>query len=242
MIEVKTEELKQLESDLRHIAEKSFPFATRHTLNEMAFGARKRALRKLPSQFTLKNKFTERSILVEKVRAIRISQQESAVGSTEDYMISQEFGKVEVAKGRHGVPIPTSFSAGQGRSKWRTKVTRRPNRLGNIKFNRVRGSRGRKQRIVVAMQQAVQSGRRFVFLDLGKRQGIFRVSGGSKRVRRGWPGKAKINMVHDMTHKSVRIPKKPWLFSATDLPVDFVRTTYEKALKFQLLRVKSMRK
>lgn len=241
MFKLDTDEIKQLESDLKHFASRSLPFATKHTLNTFAWGSRKRALVQMPHQFTLRNKWTERSIMVHPTRSLRISQQESAVGSTQEYMAEQEFGSTEVAKGKHGVPIPTSYAAGQGHSKHRTRVVRAASRLARIQFRKTRG-KNKKQRMVLAVRNAVATGRRHVFIDFGRRKGILKVIGGSKRVKRGWPGNARLEMVHDLTHKSVTTPASPWMEHATTLPPEFIHRTYKEALEFQINRMKSARR
>ena len=78
---------------------------------------------------------------------------------------------------------------------------------------------------------------RFVFLKLrNSRQGIFRVVGGRRGVKRGWPKGAKLKAVHDLTSQSVVIPATPWLKPAFDQVIPQLPTFYKKALTFQLKR------
>lgn len=230
MFAVDDKNIKNLESDLKTFAIKAFPFATRNTVNAAAFAAQKIAKTDVRMNMINRNRFTEQSIRVEQTRTLQISQQASSVGSIADYMEDQEFGSVKSKGGKEGVAIATSYSAGQGENtRPRKRLPRKPNTLANIQLQR-RHKKGsnRKQQNIIAIKQAAISGRKYVFLDLGKRKGIFKVVGG-KRL-------PKIKMIHDMTKQSVIIPKNPWLKPAFDESVRMLPAFYADALRFQLRR------
>jgi len=240
MFQIDDAKIQKLEKDLKFANEKALPFATRNTLNKAAFIARSISQSNIRSKMVTRNKWTEKSIQVERSNTLRISNQTASVGSTEAYMEDQEFGGSKVSRGREGTPIPTAYSAGQGRSSFRSKLPRKANKLQNIALRKFRGRRpkNRKQEHLFKVQQAVKTGKRYYYHEFDNgTKGIFRVIGGSRRIKRGWPSGAKIEMVYDMSRKSVRIPANPWLRPAVDKTIPHIQKIYQKSLEFQLKRL-----
>lgn len=238
MFKIDTNDIKELESELKAFANKAYPFATRKTLNDAAFQAQKIARNDIRENMINRNRFTVQSIRVEQTRTLQVSSQASVVGSIADYMEDQEFGSVKSKGGKNGVAIPTSYSAGQNEnSRVRTRLPRKANTMANINLTRRRKrSKTRRQRNLLAVQDAVATGRRFIFMDLGRTQGIFKVVGGQKSFKRGWPKGAKLKMIYDLTRQSVVIPKNPWLKPAVDETQRMIPAFYADALRFQLKR------
>lgn len=230
MIKMDSRELKEMEKQLKTMAERSFPFATKAAVNQMAFKSREFAQQNIRNQMVTRNKWTERSVMVEPTKTLRIAQQASVVGSVEDYMETQEFGGVERSKGKAGVAIPTSTASGEGQSaRPRQRMVRRANQMQQIKLarNKLRAS-SRAERNLLAIKQAASTGRKFVFLDLQKRTGIYKLEGGKRKPR--------IKLIHDMSNQSIRIPANPWLKPAVDKMTRIAPGLYFSALKFQLKR------
>jgi len=230
MFRISDKEIKQLEGDLKAFAHRALPFATKNTLNTAAFQARTLIQRDIDVKLISRNRFTKQSIRVEQARTLVIPRQAAIVGSIAPYMEDQEFGAVKVSKGKQGVPIATSYAAGQGQDvQPRTRLPRKANTMATIQLRRRRrkGS-SRKQRNLIAIKDAATTGRKYVFLDLGRRQGIFKVTG-SKRL-------PKIKMVWDMTRRSVVIPKNPIIKPAFDTVVQRIPTIYRDSIIFQLKR------
>lgn len=238
MFAVNDRDIKRLERELKAFAEKAVPFATRSTLNGAAFKAQQNARDVVKREMTLRNKFTQQSIQVDQTKTLNIRRQAAVVGSIADYMEDQEFGGIKTKTGKHGVHIPTSYAAGGAMgAQTRTRLPRKANRLENIVLSkRRRKPKNRKQANVFKVQDAVTSGRRLVYLDLGRRQGIFRVIGGAKKFKRGWPKGARLRMVHDLTRKSVVIPRQPWLAPAVKFAGAELPALYKEALTFQAKR------
>ena len=239
MFKVNTIEVDELEKELKTFARKAFPFATKNTVNTAAFKAREIWKKDIRVNMITRNKFTERSVLVEQSRTLNVDRQSATVGSTADYMHDQEFGGVKRGGGSEGVPIPTSFAAGQGEQQPRTKLPRKPNNIRNIRLRgRTRKASNRKQSLIFKMQDAVTSGKRFIFHDFGggKKKGIFRVVGGSGRFKRGMPSGAKLRMVYDLTEKTVSIPKNPTLKPVVSRMQVLIPGIYRKSLEFQVRR------
>lgn len=239
MFKINDKDLKALEADLKHVAERALPFATKATLNKTAFDTRKIALNQIQGKMIQRNRFTAQSIRVDMAKTLNIARQEAVIGSTADYMETQEFGGTKRAQGAKSVAIATKSASGEGAGAGpRRKLPRRANQLKNIRLRRTRKAKTRKQRNVFAVQDAVTSGKRYVFMDLGRRQGIFKVIGGRKNFKRGWPKGAKLKMMHDMSHKSVRIPKNPWLAPSVTSAEKLLEQNYRNALEFQLKRLR----
>ena len=229
MITIDDKEIRKLERDLKTFASRAFPFASKATINGGAFMAQKTARKDIEIKMVTRNRFTVGSVRVEQTRTLNVNRQLAVVGSIAKYMADQEFGGVNVRTGSEGVAIPTGYSAGQENQQPRTKLPRRPNKLANIQLKRRRGkATSRKQRNVAAVKAAATSSNKFVFLDLGKRKGIFKVVGGKR--------KPKLKMIHDLTRTSTPIPKNPWLKPAVDDTRQKMPAIYIKALRFQLKR------
>ena len=231
MFKVDTSDIKLLEGDLKMFAFRAYPFATKATVNTAAFTAQKIWRGHIEKKLITRNAFTKRSIQVEQTRTLNVQRQEAIVGSTADYMETQEFGGVKHKKGSEGVAIATSYSSGEGEgAQPRRKLPRKPNRLASIQLQRG-GKRGgsRKQKNLVAIQQAAQSGSKYVFLDLGRTKGIFKVTGGKRRP--------KIKMVYSFRKQSVVIPKTPTMAPSVDKTELRIPGIYKDSLEFQLKRL-----
>lgn len=225
-----TKAIKLLESQLKAFKERAMPFATKAAINSYAFETQKKAKEIIREKMILRNKFTERSIIVQKTNSLRIDEQESRVGSTQEYMREQELGDTKQKRGKYGVAIPTSVSAGQAMgSKPRTKVPRGRFKMSSITLSKTtRGKRSKKQDNIVRIKQALKRSQKFVFLELNTKKGIFEISGTAK--------KAKIRMVYDISRSSVIIRKREWLSPATSHTKQHMDAIYFKALRFQLER------
>lgn len=229
MFAINDKDLKRLERELTTFKAKALPFATKATLNSAAFKARSYAQDNIREKMITRNQFAVKSVQVEQTQTLNIRRQASAVGSIAGFMETQEFGGSVNKKGQQGVPIATSYSAGLGmNAKPRTKLPRKPNQLANIQLKRGRRGANRKQRNLVAIKQAAASGDKYVYLDLGRRKGIFKVVGGKR--------KPSIRMVYDLTNPSVTIKRNPWLKPASDKAEADLPGLYERALVFQLKR------
>ena len=230
MLKINDDDLKQYESDLKTFANRAFPFASKNTLNRSAFEAQKISRNNIDAKMVQRNKFTKQSIQVEQSRTLNVAHQSSSVGSIADYMKDQEFGKVIRKSGKEGVPIATSYAAGQSEgAQPRTRLPRKANTMAAIQL-RSRRTRGktRRQRNLVVIKEAAQSGRKYIFLDLGRSKGIFKVIGGKR--------KPKIKMIWSMREQSIVIPRNPWLKPVVNRVQKLMPTFYRDSLVFQLKR------
>ena len=229
MFKLNDRDIQEFEKDLKTFADRAYPFATKATLNRGAFETQKIARKDIRVKMVTRNKFTEQSVQVEQARTLNVNRQAATVGSIADYMEKQEFGGMERRGGSEGVAIATGYSAGQEGQQPRTRVPRKGNKLQNIRLqNRRTKGKTRQQRNLIAIQQAATTSNKFVFLDLGRRKGIFKVTGGKRNPR--------IKMVHDLTRQTIRIPRNPWLKPAVDRVQVLMPGFYKDALIFQLKR------
>lgn len=237
MFKIDIEDVEEYENHLKAFAHRAFPFASKNALNSSAFKARGYWQKAINDKMITRNKFTANSIRVEQSRTLIVSRQSATVGSIAPYMEKQEFGGNKTSPGREGVAIPTSYAAGQNEQQPRTKLPRKDNKLSNIRL-RKRGPKARnnRQALLLKVQTAVKTGKRHIFHDFGRTAGIFRVVGGRRSVKRGWPVGARLRMVYDMSERTVSIPKTPTLSPAIDRVQQAMPEIYIKALRFQLQR------
>lgn len=229
MITADLTQIKRYESELKTFARKSYPFATKQTINRAAFEVRKKSQKSLQDDFTLRNSFTRQSIRVVQSRTLNVSQQEARVGSVAAYLETQEFGGTVKGDAGESKPIATSYSAGQGRGvRPRTRLPRKPNRLQSISLRKRSTAAARKQRNRIAVQEAAAGGSKYVYLNLGRRKGLFKVTGGVRRP--------KVNMVWDLSRRAVQVRSKPWLKPSTDKIKRQMPRYYAEALRYQLQR------
>jgi hypothetical protein len=222
MLQADTSDIDKLERDLKALRRTAIPYAERGAINGAAFGTQKTARETIDDKMVLRNAWTQRTVMVDRATGKRPAR----VGSTQDYMETQEFG------GRERIGhIPTSASAGMSEgSKPRTRLPRKPNRMANIRLRKRRGKvQNRRQRTAVAIAAAKRKGDKYVFLDTGRTRGIFRLMGGKRRTR--------LRMMHDMSRKSVQVPRTPWLRPSLPSRQDWQRY-HAEALGFQIQRLK----
>ncbi len=204
LIRFESRDAERLERELGEVAKQAVPHGVRNGLNKVAFEARTEWQEQLGSRMVLRNNYTARSILVDKATGTNLETMRSVVGSVADYMGLQEDGGTVASKGKHGVTIPTPVSSGEGRgANPRKKLVRRPNRLSSIHLGSRLSTSNRKQRNAASIRQAIASGRKYAFLELERRKGLFRISGGKR--------KPKVDMVWDLTRKAVTLPKNATL-------------------------------
>lgn len=194
-VKVDLSDFEDLVEDLRVMRREAIPHAMRQGLNDEAFSARKAWQTNLQNRFTLRNRFTQNSIRVEKARGTDLSSMESRVGTVAPYLLEQEQGAT-VAKSA----IPTGVASGEGRipGSARKRPVRRPNLKKNIRLPSPVGGPG-KRGTAIAISKARRKGQRFVLLEEGRRKGIFKLAGGKTKPR--------LDMVYDLSRRS--ITKRP---------------------------------
>ena len=239
LMNIDDRQIDNLERDLKRFSKRAYPFATLETVNEAVKNAQVEIRAHLRNRMTLRNKWTAGSVQIRKARGLKVESQAAEVGSMQEYMKEQEEGFTRTAKGKHGVPVPLPYAAGQGDAKRRTRTVRAAHRLAAIQFGTHKAlGVNRKQRNVRSVQEAVKSGKRYVFLQFKQKKGIYKVVGGSKKVKRGWPKGARLRLVWSLTNRSYNVKAHVWMEPEVDKIVDRMPELYRQALTNQLKRLK----
>lgn len=198
-MKVDLSDFKRLTRDLEKVSQVAVPYGVRNGLNALAFEGRRIWQEVLGETFILRNDWTTRRLHVDKATGTTITGMRSVLTSPDAYLDTQEEG------GTSDHVVPTGVATGEGRgADPRRRLVRKPNRVSVITLGtRPRTAASRRQGNAIAVRMAAASGNRFVFLNLGKRKGLFRVTGGGRT--------AKVDMVWDTRSKSHRIKAKPTL-------------------------------
>ncbi len=225
MLKMDTRELRRLEDNLRELNAKGVHFAERNTVNDLAFATQKEARQTIRSEFVNRNKWTERSVQVDRAKSLRDSAE---VGSTERYMADQEFGRVKT----ENTNIPTPAASGESpRARTRRRPVRRANRMNAITLSRTKtAGMSQKQRNIVTVKQAKETGRKFVFLQRGQERGIYKVMGRKT--------KPKTRKVQDLSRRVAVVPRNPWLAPSSRTVMARAPELYAKQLQRQLDRLR----
>ena len=198
MIKVEIKGLKRAVRDLQVLAAKAIPHAARNALNSMAFDARSQWQGEIQREFTLRNKYTERSIRVDKASGTKIGSLRSVVGSVAPYMGDQEDGATVRGRGAHKA-IPGPVAAGQAAGAKRTRVVRAGRRLSAIHVKHPAPKGDRKRRNMIAMQVARRAGNKVALLERPKGgKGLFLLGGGKRKIT--------ARLLWDVSRGSVKVP------------------------------------
>lgn len=199
-------DLAQRLADLRI---KGMPFAVRQTLNDSAFAVREHWPKRMAHAFTLRNRYTQGSIRIEKATGTNYESMQAIVGSNLDYLALQESGGIVRGKGGRSKPIPTSSASGQAMRGKRTKRVQAKNYQSAIHLPAKVGG-NRQRRNAVALKLAPRHGG-VAFLNLGGgRKGLFRVSTTGK-------GRLRVRMLYDLSRKQVVDKPRPTLEPTADM-------------------------
>lgn len=231
----------------------AFPLAIKGTLNTLAFESQKGSRKTIREEFENRNKFTERSIRVEPVKTLKISDMVSTVGSIAPHMEKQEEGATETSSGKHGLRIPTGAAAGQAQLYPRGGVVRKTFRHGKIRLankqGRIKAGKNEKRFILMSIRVAGLRGQSpFVFLPFrGRKSGIYKVvpsgpppakrykRGGKSYSRsfkwgrpRGTPGREKLILIHSHADRKITIPATFQLRRNTEKAVGTMSVVFKK--------------
>lgn len=208
---------------------KAFPDAVRYTLNELAAQTYKAARKDLSKTFTLRNTWTARSLAYEKVGSSDVVEtMESRVGSREAYMREQEEGVNRTAKGKHGEPIPTTFTSGEGEARTRRKRVMRKYYLNRLRVAQgmyaqaKRDAHDESQVLPLLIAMAKKKRKKVIFWQGRRKSGLFLID--DKRLP----------MLYDLSERTITSKARPWLSEATARVAPRLRKLYGKALFYNL--------
>jgi hypothetical protein len=222
VITVQWKGLDRLMRDLQRFKRSAVPYALGDYVNSAAFKTQAEFRRRAEVGFQLRNKFTTRSIQVEKAkpRGLEIF---SRVGSTAPYMLDQEQGGRVPKKA-----IPGPVAAGQAPGAKRTKLVRPSARLSRIQASKGRTMASRAQRNAMALRKAQASASKVAVLERPRGGlGLFRVTG-----RR----KLQLRLLYVVGRQSVAIKPTHMLQSAVDAIVPELPKLANAALERQCKR------
>ena len=204
-----TKELHRLARKLERVREKGLPHAARNTLNRYAFEARGLWQEEMRKHFTLRNRYTERSVRVGKARGMQVRTLEARVGSVADYLEDQEHGGTRTAKQGKHKPIPNRPAAGESPGGGKlTRLVRRPYKIGSITVDARASASSRKQRNAIAIRRAMKAKRRLLLLESEQGLGIYRLKGRKKNLH--------VLKLWDLSRPSVPVKPNPTLGRALD--------------------------
>lgn len=227
-------QLKAFEKALRAFP-RAHALAVRGMLNTAAFQARREWQKNIKARMVVRarGKFgAVGSIRVDRARGGAPTGGRSVVGSIAPYMSDQEFGGTRRAGGKRGVPIPSRFASGEGRGRSpRKRLVRESRSLRAIRLSRRRNKGGatalnRNRRAMIAIKVAQKAGTEFVFLDLQRAPGIYRVP----------QGRGRLELVHETQRSVINIPKNPTLLPAIKTVRPRMPGIYKAELRRQLVR------
>ncbi len=201
---VDTQDFKKLHDHLERLKKRALPYAARDALNGCAFELRKAWQSEIRTTFTNRNKFTERSIRVEKASGNDLKTMQSRTGSVAAYMGDQEGGATVRGKGKHKpIPAPTAGGGRPGGTS-RPRLVSSRYRLSSVSVNQPSLAKyGRRRQNAIVLAIAIRRHERFALLNRakGKGRGIFEV--------RGLKRKAKTKLIWNVSQGSVKVKPEP---------------------------------
>ena len=218
-------EIKKLENFLNKFNRTGIKYATRNTLNTLAFDVRKKAQGFIQDNFINRNKWTVNSVQVNMAKGFNIDNMQSEVGSTQGYMELQEVGgRAKPEKGTH-LPIPT-LTARIARQNNRLRST--THKLSNIILRdkeKLAFIANKRQRAVGIIENAKRNNYKHFYLDLGNVKGIFTLKND------------KLRMVYSLQYLFRKIPATHWLSKSSDKVANNALDIYNMQLKKQIDRI-----
>lgn len=218
-------EIKKLENFLDKFNRTGIKYATRNTLNTLAFDVRKQAQGFIQDNFINRNKWTVNSVQVNMAKGFNIDNMQSEVGSTQGYMELQEVGgRAKPEKGKH-LPIPT-LTARIARQN--NRLRSRAHKLSNIILRdkeKLAFIANKRQRAIGIIENAKRNNYKHFYLDLGNVKGIFTLKND------------KLRMIYSLQYLFRKIPATHWLSKSSDKVANNALDIYNMQLKKQIDRI-----
>jgi hypothetical protein len=190
--------LNEMQAQLEKLSKRGVAAAARETLTQMAWTGRTIWQGRLEESNTLRNTFTARRVLVVPARGSNMRDMSATLGHGSQYVADLEHGTDETATGK-AVGIPELAARGGDKK----QLVSRANKLTTIgRLPTQRKGQTYKARNAFALRAAAKVGKKLVVLEGPKSRGIFRFMGRKTlKVRKLW----------DISHKTVKRPKRPTL-------------------------------
>ncbi len=226
-------DVKKFGSVLKSLSHNQLRFASKSTLNDVAFEARRQGQQWAQDNWTLRSKWVQSRMQVKKATA---TSQESWFGGRNakrdnrgaEMLKSQHEGDHMMGKGKHGKSVPTNKARIGGNY---NRNVRKPNKIREI--NRVKHIRGRgRQKLYAGASEAARKGYKFAFMQTAQGGEMYFLE---KRDGRKPP---KITTIHRQYAKGVKIKKTDWLTSSAKKAVSKAPMFARKNFKFEVARAK----
>lgn len=182
-------ELKTLSKALKHMGHgKGAGHVVRNALNHGVFTARTKWHGEMSENLILRNNFTKKAVNVVRATGSDILKMRAIVGSRAPYMDQVEDGQTESKKGKHGVPVPTGYAAGQEGANPTTKLIRARFRIGATNTNNIHNQVSRfpttRQRNAVTIALARRQNVAFGVLETKSGVGLYKINKGRAAAKR----------------------------------------------------------
>ena len=203
---------------------KTQKLAAVNTVNRVAFTARKNAISNIEKNFTLRNTFTMRNIIVTPAqKSARLDDIRAYTGATEkaEYMARQETGGTKRAPSGKNLIIPNTRARGGSNA----NTVRKKFRYDNVIQNTVHWSshkRSRKARLVATAFIAARN-KKFIRLN----DAFFQVSNFRKGKRNV---SFKLKEILNLKHQTTQTPANPWLEPASDYAANLMQDVYNQEM------------
>lgn len=187
-------EFQTLSKALKHLGHgKGAGYVVKQALNHGVFTAREKWHQTMDDRLILRNNFTKKAVNVVRATGTDITRLRAVIGSRAPFMDDVEDGQSESKKGRHGVPVPTGYAAGQEGANPTTKLVRARYRIGATDTANIHATVARfrkpNQRNAVTIALARRRNVQFGVLETQRGHGLFKINKGraatkKKRKRR----------------------------------------------------------
>lgn len=216
-------------SKLKAFTRHGYPNAVKRTVNAAATKTRDLGKQTVASKMTLRNRWVAGSIRAQWTKSNQVNSMRAIAGSVGPELQKQEFGATVRGSGKTKA-IVTAAGAREPQSARPRKGLLRP-RLGKLNLRKPsrKGLRhmSKRQRALVTIKTLGSQSRNDIFyLNLGRRQGFFRMEG------------PKLRMVVDLSRRSVKVKRNPWLGPATKTVTKHLPGIYRRELRDQMRRAR----
>lgn len=203
---------------------KTQKLAAVNTVNRVAFTARKNAISNIEKNFTLRNTFTTRNIIVTPAqKSARLDDIRAYTGATEkaEYMARQETGGTKRAPSGKNLIIPNTRARGGSNKNTVRKKFRYDNVIQNTVSWSARGG-SRKARLVATAFIAARD-KKFMRLN----DAFFQVNNFRKGKRKV---SFKLKEILNLKHQTTQTPAKPWLEPASEAAAALMQDIYNQEM------------
>lgn len=197
---------------------RQFPLAGIFIVNQLAFEARKQAIKEIEKRMIIRSQFVPNRIQFSmSPRTIDPRRIKSEMGAlnTIPFMADQEYGYLKKPTRGSRLPVPTR-AARIGKSIERRKRTiYQTGKMSNLrKINKYKG-KNRRQKIVAMLQDmAAKKDKRPALVPFTRKPGIYVLKNIRRTKKMGTRYTFKMHKLYDLKKKQLWIKPNPWMLPA----------------------------